>query len=409
LIVNTQPNPLHGTRKFVGNVGNVTTYTDYGYPDDGTIYHWWVWGLNDVGQSPWPDVSANGRLFIDEPDVEHSSLPFYTGNYTGSIGYEGIPLTLYAGNSTDSDGNALQFRWDFDNDGVYDTEWSGSANVSHAWDDDYSGAVELEVTDGQLTSTKSSWVIALNLIPVVGQVSALIEPVQVNTPVHATGNFTDPGFTDTHTAEWDWDDGTTSAGTVTETDGVGVVTDSHTYSNPGVYEVRLTVTDDDGDSASSVSQYVVVYDPGAGFVTGGGWIDSPQGAYAPDPSLTGKASFGFVSKYKKGATVPTGQTEFQFRVANLNFHSYSYDWLVIAGHKAMYKGTGTINGEGNYGFMLSAIDESLTTSTDVDMFRIKIWDKDNDGTIIYDNQIGDDDDADPTTEISGGSILIQKK
>ncbi|MCK4302721.1 MAG: right-handed parallel beta-helix repeat-containing protein, partial [Candidatus Eisenbacteria sp.] len=95
---------------------------------------------------------------------------------------------------------------------------------------------------------------------------------------------------------------------------------------------------------------------------------------------TGKATFGFVSKYKKGASVPTGQTEFQFKVADLNFHSSSYDWLVITGgQKAMYKGTGTINGAGNYGFMLSATD------ADIDTFRIKIWDKDT-GTTIYDNK-----------------------
>lgn len=56
---------------------------------------------------------------------------------------------------------------------------------------------------------------------------------------------------------------------------------------------------------------------------------SPAGAYAPDSSLTGKASFGFVSKYKKGSSIPTGNTEFQFKAGNLNFHSGVYDWLVI--------------------------------------------------------------------------------
>ena len=170
----------------------------------------------------------------------------------------------------------------------------------------------------------------------------------------------------------------------------------------------LTVTDDDGDSDSSIFEYIVVYDPDGGFVTGGGWIDSPEGAYTPDPALTGKATFGFVSKYKKGADVPTGQTQFQFHVADLNFHSDTYQWLVVAGHKAMFKGTGTINGAGNYGFMLSAIDEKLTPSTDVDLFRIKIWDKDNGDAIVYDNQLGDADDADPTTVIGGGSIIIHK-
>lgn len=39
--------------------------------------------------------------------------------------------------------------------------------------------------------------------------------------------------------------------------------------------------------------------------------------------MTGKATFGFVSKYKKGATLPTGETEFQFKAGNLNFMSTS--------------------------------------------------------------------------------------
>ena len=170
-----------------------------------------------------------------------------------------------------------------------------------------------------------------------------------------------------------------------------------------MYTVEVTI---DCTDNTAEFQYAVVYDPSEGFVTGGGWIDSPAGAYTSDPTLTGPANFGFVSKYKKGQTIPTGNTEFQFKAGDLNFHSDSYDWLVIANHKAMYKGTGTINGVGNYGFMLSAIDEKLTPSTDVDMFRIKIWDNDD---IIYDNKLGADDNDDPTTAISGGQIVIHKK
>ena len=124
----------------------------------------------------------------------------------------------------------------------------------------------------------------------------------------------------------------------------------------------------------------------------------PTGAYVSDSTLTGKANFGFVSKYKKGASVPTGQTEFQFQMADLNFHSDSYQWLVVTGSNyARYKGNSTINGVGDYKFMLWAGDG------DPDTFRIKIWEEDesDNETVIYDNGM------DPP--ISGGSIVIHTK
>ena len=41
-------------------------------------------------------------------------------------------------------------------------------------------------------------------------------------------------------------------------------------------------------------------------MTDGGWIDSPIGAYPAVPALTGKANFGFVSKYERGQSTPSG-------------------------------------------------------------------------------------------------------
>ena len=53
--------------------------------------------------------------------------------------------------------------------------------------------------------------------------------------------------------------------------------------------------------------------------------------------------------------------------------------------------------------MLSAIDGA------VDKFRIKIWDKENKDTIIYDNEVGIAEDAEPSTTIGGGSIIVHKE
>jgi hypothetical protein len=169
----------------------------------------------------------------------------------------------------------------------------------------------------------------------------------------------------------------------------------------------VTVTDNQGAAAELSYQYIVVYDPSAGFVTGGGWINSPAGAYMADPTLTGKANFGFVAKYQHGANTPNGQTQFGFHVAGLDFQSTSYDWLVVAGAKAKFKGSGTINGSGDYGFMLTAIDGQVNGGGGLDKFRIKIWDKAT-GSVIYDNQMGAPDDGDAATVIQGGSIVIHK-
>ncbi len=189
------------------------------------------------------------------------------------------------------------------------------------------------------------------------------------------------------------------------------------FDTPDVHTICVRGTDAKGNISAEECVFLAVYDPSGGFVTGGGWIWSEMGWCQLDEvcaSAEGKANFGFVSKYKKGATVPTGQTEFQFKVADLNFHSESYEWLVVAGSRARYKGTGTINGDGEYYVMVVAVDANINPNDafDLDRFRIKIWSEDAEGneTVVYDNGLGagiDDDYA--TTEISGGSIVIHDK
>jgi hypothetical protein len=140
---------------------------------------------------------------------------------------------------------------------------------------------------------------------------------------------------------------------------------------------------------------------------------SPAGACqltAACMTQTGKANFGFVSKYKKGSNTPDGQTEFQFQAGDINFHSSAYDYgsLVVAGYKARYTGTGDINGVGGYKFVLIAYDGDAPGGPGVDKFRMKIT---KNGVTVYDNRItvaSDDIDLADPIAISGGSIVIHK-
>jgi hypothetical protein len=277
-----------------------------------------------------------------------------------------------------------------------------------AWD---LNVISVTVIDKDLDrdDDNASGIVVNNVAPASPSVAGPSSPLALGSSASVTANFTDVGSQDTHTCTFSWDDLTSDTAVSAPGMGNGSCTASHTYTAAGVYAVGVTVTDDDTGSAAATYEFVVVYDPSAGFVTGGGWIMSPAGAYAADPSLTGKATFGFVSKYKKGATAPTGETEFQFRAVSFNFHSEAYQWLVISGAKAQYKGTGTINGVSGYGFLLTAYDGQLTGGGGVDKFRIKIWQLSN-SAVVYDNVMGASDDIDSASPltVSGGSIVIHK-
>lgn len=181
-------------------------------------------------------------------------------------------------------------------------------------------------------------------------------------------------------------------------------------STPAVLTICVRGTDAAGNTGAPECNVVAVYDASAGFVTGGGWIASPAGAClltGECSAAEGRATFGFVARYQKGASTPSGETQFLFHAGGFRFGSTWYDWLVVAGARAQFKGRGTVNGAGDYGFLLTAIDGEVSGGG-VDRLRLKVWDHAT-GTVIYDNQLGDADDASPTTGLGGGSIVVHAK
>jgi parallel beta-helix repeat protein len=386
----------------------------------------------DYGSNTWDDGTGSGNFWSDytgedsdgdgigdtshvydnapiiEPPSNAPPVVKISGPYEV---YESIEITFDASDSIDyNDDDILHFRWDFDGDGILDTDWSTDPTATFCWYDDFSGTAVVEVTDGEFIVKKETTVTVNNVAPIITSWEGPIYPVDLNVPIEMTGTFTDPGTSDTHTATIDWGDGTRTEAIISQ----NTISGTHSYSTIGVYKVTVTITDDDLGTASRDFRYIAIYDSTEGHVTGGGWIDSPEGAYYPDPTLSGKASFGFVAKYKKGTTEPIGKTEFQFHAAGMNFHSSNYEWLVVAGSKAMFKGTGTINGEGEYKFILTAVDGDLKGKDGgPDKFRIKIWVEDEETgeeIIIYDNMLGAevDEELDETTELGGGAIVIHK-
>lgn len=362
---------------------------------DGTVV---CWGYNGDGET---DVPGGLNLITTQPQaIAFTSTPpspaFVGGSYvvTATGGGSGNPVTFGSLTSTTCSvtGSSVAFLA------------AGACTIA---------ADQLGNTNffPAPQATQSMNVVEVNVAPVVSGITLPASPVPIATSIGVAANFTDGNRLDSHTATVSWDDGAITAGSVSEASGAGTVSADHAYAGAGVYTVGISVSDGSLTGARSseldVPAYVVVYDPSAGFVTGGGWITSPGGAYTANLALTGKATFGFVSRYQRGANVPTGNTEFQFQAGGLSFSSTSYEWLVVAGSKAQFKGAGTINGTGSYRFLLTAIDGNLSGGGGADRFRIKIWDGVS-GGVIYDNKMGSNEDSSDATALGGGSIVIHQ-
>ena len=193
----------------------------------GSTYRFFSIAIDNVGNIQNLPFEPDAITVVNQPPVANTTGP-YTGN-------EGSPITLDASSSSDPDGDNLRYRWDFNNDGIWDTEWSTSPTVTYTWDNDWNGTVGLEVSDGNLTNVTTVNVAVNNVAPIVN--AGENQTVNEGDTVNFNGSFIDPGLNDTQTVLWDFGDGTTGSGTLTPT---------HKYLDNGSYKVTLTVTDNDG-------------------------------------------------------------------------------------------------------------------------------------------------------------------
>jgi hypothetical protein len=86
--------------------------------------------------------------------------------------------------------------------------------------------------------------------------------------------------------------------------------------------------------------------------------------------------------------------------------------LVIGGNTASFTGKGAINGAGNYGFLLSAVDAGENKG---DKVRMVIWMIQADGSkgkVVYDSQAykekADGEEVQAATIINNGAVVIHK-
>jgi PKD repeat protein len=288
---------------------------------------------------------------------------------------------------------------------------AGTFALNHVYRENGSYTVTVRVTDdGGATGSATAVVTVTNVAPEIGPNLNPAAPVPVGTATTITATFTDAGALDTHTATVDWGDGTTSAATVNQA--ARTLTASHVYALTGTYTIGVTVTDDDGGAVTvSPYDYGVVFDASGAYVSASGFFTSPPGAWPAQPSSNAKAEFGLSAKPGSTALAPpTGKFRFTYDINPLDhgcmaatcleLDSTAYTSLTIVNAKATVKGAGTLNGKTGYKFVVSVIDGSP------DRVRVRIVDALS--RVVYDSQPGAAETADPTTPLTGGSVLVKK-
>jgi hypothetical protein len=131
-------------------------------------------------------------------------------------------------------------------------------NPSNTPFDNYTILVSV-ADDDTGADSESAVVTVVNAAPQIVSVATdatFAAPADEGELVTLVATFTDAGLLDTHSAQIDWGDGTSTSGSVSSA--AGTVTGSHSYAVGGVYAVMLTLTDDDTGQAAGTTIAVVI-------------------------------------------------------------------------------------------------------------------------------------------------------
>ena len=225
-----------------GGAGTVTGSHVYGGPGNYTL----TLTLSDnKGGTTFRNINltvGNDGLGNSPPSMQLSNYLTFEGG--GSFGAEFTdPDTLDVHTATIDwgDGSPVQPLSVRQNNG------SGSIFGNHVYVDN--GNFNIRVTLADNHGGGVSGVAPMNVQNAEPRVGFIFPSSRLVTPgdtITVRADFNDYGVRDTHTAVWNWGDGTTTEADFTEANGSGQASGSHAYTTPGVYTISLRVTDNDG-------------------------------------------------------------------------------------------------------------------------------------------------------------------
>jgi PKD repeat protein len=255
----------------------------------GSINHLVAWDTNGTDSDGFSDIYA-GIVGNTRPVAKFTVNPT-EGNSATAFQFDATT----SGDWTDRN-EQLQVRWDWDNDGSYDTPWTHTRTASHQfvlepWTSLEVKIVRLEVTDGhEVSDTTSRDISVRNASPTA---AFTVSPSSGDTGtsfVFDASASRDPEDGTLH-ALWDWEDDGTFDTTWSED-----LTATHTFPAPGTYTIRFNLGNN-WEQIDTVTRQVQVQ-PGSANTP-------PQAAFTVTPP-SGDASTVFAFEASASADAEDG-------------------------------------------------------------------------------------------------------
>lgn len=146
----------------------------------------------------------------------------------------------------------LLVRWDYTDDGTFDTDWSATKTASYTYPEDGSYTARLEIKDPENrtdTATKRFTITANNTPPTAVFNVNIVQGMTASLDASSSSDVEDPA--EELRIRWDFNGDNTY-----DTDWTTVKTIDHTYDTAGEYTIRLQVKDLN-ESAKAASQTII--------------------------------------------------------------------------------------------------------------------------------------------------------
>jgi len=241
----------------------------------GTRYNWYAVANDSVFKNTsdtWSFTTySNGGGGGDDDDDDNGGGTITNtpptakagGPYTGTINAQ---VTFDGSESTDAEGPITGYKWDFENDGEYDTDWLTTATTTHTYSSTGIFTVKLRVKDNLGTSSTDTATVDISEVSGIPPTADAGGPYAGLTYQIITFDGSDSYDSDGSIVNytWNFDDGTVAYGKK-------IV---QSFNTSGSCNVTLTVTDNSSLTDSNTTTITIKRD-----TDGDGWSDEIEESY----------------------------------------------------------------------------------------------------------------------------------